>query len=162
MLSSDGAAITVEKSQGLFSCSIFRKVCEDLRIRTEAELTFAADDLSHSKNLSKNSGTSEPATSPVVQQFPRHRNFRGNDSEKRGIRAGKFQGSTAGIGEVTFSDVTAAESGRGCGLGRGGHRTGDMDASSPGTPGIKRNSTEQKSPLKLKMYSISTNTHIAN
>jgi hypothetical protein len=59
------------------------------------------------------------------------------------IRAGKFQGSAAGIGKVTFSDVTAAESGRGCGLGRGGNRTGNKDVSSQGTLRIKRNSTEQ-------------------
>jgi hypothetical protein len=30
MLSSDGAALTVEESYGLFSCSRFRKVREDL------------------------------------------------------------------------------------------------------------------------------------
>ena len=44
---------------------------------------------------------------------------RGNTSEKRGIRAGIIEGFTAGIDEVIFSDVTGAESGRGCALGRG-------------------------------------------
>jgi hypothetical protein len=44
---------------------------------------------------------------------------RGNTSEKRGIRAGTDERSPAGIDAVTFSDVTGAESGRGCALGRG-------------------------------------------
>ena len=96
------------------------------------------------KNPCENSGASEPATSPVVPQFPLHRNFRGNDSEKRGIRAGKFQGSPAGIGEVTFSDVTAAESGEGMWFGTRRAPNGDRGASSPGTSGIKRNSTEHE------------------
>jgi hypothetical protein len=45
---------------------------------------------------------------------------RGNNSEKRGIRAGIIERSPAGIDAVTFSDVTEAENGRGWGLGRSG------------------------------------------
>jgi hypothetical protein len=38
---------------------------------------------------------------------------RGNDSQKRGIRAGIIGQSPAGIDEVMFSDVIWAENGRG-------------------------------------------------
>jgi len=37
--------------------------------------------------------------------------------------------------EVEYSNVTKTESGRGCGLGRGGFRQGDVFASSQGTSG---------------------------
>jgi len=42
------------------------------------------EQLSLSKNPCRNSGTSEPAMSPVVPQFPRSPNFRGHNSEKCG------------------------------------------------------------------------------
>ena len=51
-------------------------------------------------------------------------NFRGHNSEKRGIQAGTISNCPAGIHKVIFSDVTVADSGRGRGLGRrwaGGH-----------------------------------------
>jgi hypothetical protein len=37
-----------------------------------------------------------------------------------------------GKNEVEYSNVTKTESRMGCGLGRGGHRPGDIPASSPG------------------------------
>jgi hypothetical protein len=52
--------------------------------------------------------------------------------------------SPTGTDEVVYSNVTKTECARGCGLGRGEYQPGDMLASSPGTSGIKRFSTEQK------------------
>lgn len=49
---------------------------------------------------------------------------RGYNSEKRGIRARTDERSPAGIDEAVFSNVTRAENGRGCGLGRGGYQEG--------------------------------------
>jgi len=49
---------------------------------------------------------------------------RGNNSEKRGIRAGIIERFPSGMDAVTFSDVTAAESGRGWDLGRGRYLDG--------------------------------------
>ena len=143
MLSSDGAAFTVEESCGLFSCS-------------------RSDDLSHSKT---------PPSTQVHRSLLRARlyhNSRGIGILEVTIRKNaesgpeNFKVLRRESGRSHLAMLLRPKAGRGCGLGRGGHRTGDMDASSPGTLGIKRNSTEQKSPLKLKMYSISTNTHIAN
>jgi hypothetical protein len=59
-------------------------------------------------------------------------------------RAGITERSPTGTDEVVYSNVTKTDSGRGCGLGRGGYRPGDMLASSPGTSGIMTNSAEQK------------------
>jgi hypothetical protein len=42
-----------------------------------------------------------------------------------------------GTDEVEFSNVTKAENGMGCVLGRGGHRPGDIPASSLGSVGDK-------------------------
>ena len=47
-----------------------------------------------------------------------------------------------GKNEVIHSNVIMTESGKGCGLGRGEYRPGDMRASSPGTSGIKRNTPD--------------------
>jgi hypothetical protein len=69
--------------------------------------------LSRSKNPCGNSGTSEPATNPVVPHFPHPPDFRGHNSEKRRNQAGTIERSPAGTDEVIFSDVTAAERGRG-------------------------------------------------
>ena len=48
-------------------------------------------------------------------------------------RAGITQRYPTGKDEVEYSDVAKTESGRGCGLGRGGYREGNVFASSPGT-----------------------------
>ena len=47
-------------------------------------------------------------------------------------RAGIIQRFPTGTDEVEYSNVTKTESRMGCGLGRGGHRPGDIPASSPG------------------------------
>jgi len=47
-------------------------------------------------------------------------------------RAGIIQRFPTGTDEVEYSDVTETESRRGCGLGRSGHRQGDIPAFSPG------------------------------
>jgi hypothetical protein len=75
--------------------------------------------LSRSKNPCGNSGTSEPAASPVVPLFPRLPDFRGHNFRKMRNRDGIIERSPAGKDEVICSDVTAAERGREWGLGRG-------------------------------------------
>jgi hypothetical protein len=52
-------------------------------------------------------------------------------------RAGIIQRFPMGTDEVEFSNVTKTESGMGCVLGRGGHRPGDIPASSLGSVGDK-------------------------
>jgi len=64
-------------------------------------------------------------------------------------RAGIIQRFPKGTDEVEYSNVTKTESRMGCGLGHGGHRPGDIPASSPGASGIKRNSTEQILYIKI-------------
>jgi hypothetical protein len=58
-------------------------------------------------------------------------------------RAGITERSPTGTDEVVYIKDTKTESGRGYGFGRGEYRPGDKFASSPGTSGIKKNSTEQ-------------------
>ena len=66
-----------------------------------------------------NSGTTEPAASPVVPLFPHPRYFRGHNSEKCGTGTGITGRSLTGTNKVIYSRVTKAEIRWGCGLGHG-------------------------------------------
>ena len=80
--------------------------------------------------------------SPVVPHFPHPHEFQRSLFGKMGNRAGITQQCPTGTDEVENSNVTKTESGRECDLGRGWYRQGDVFASSPGTSGIMRKSTE--------------------
>jgi len=86
-----------------------------------------------SKTLYENSGTPEPAASPVEPHFPHPTDFRGHNSGKMRNRAGIIQQSPTGTDEVGYSNVTKAKKQEGMCFGmRAGIRPGDIPASSPG------------------------------
>jgi hypothetical protein len=94
--------------------------------KTRPDGIVESSDFHRGENPCGNSGTTEPVMNPVVPHFPHPPYFRGHNSQNHRNRAGIIERSPAGTDEVVFSDVAAAERGRGCGLGCGEHLTGDM------------------------------------
>jgi len=79
---------------------------------------------------------------PGCTLFPLPPGFQRSLFGKMRNRAGIAQRCPTGTDEVEYSSVIKTESGRGWGLGRSWYGQGDVSASSPGTSGVMRNSTE--------------------
>jgi len=107
-----------------------------------------------SKNPCENSGTPEPATSPVIPHFPHPPNFRGHNSEKCGTGLELFNDFRRERMRSNIAMLRRPKAGwdvvwDAAGTGRGIFQYPPREAS-----GIKRNSTAEKIPIPAEVEKL--------
>jgi hypothetical protein len=107
------------------------------------------------KTSCKNSGTPEPATSPVISHFPHPPNFRGHNSEKCGTEPELFNDFRQERMRVNIAMLRRPKAGWDVVWDTSGTGWGIFQHPPREASGIKRNSTEQKHLVqRLRDYRV--------